>query len=393
MFVYKNLLLTLIVTTWNSLAKGDPVVPYTLAEPSEPSAAGRGGAFATSTDTVLFSLNPATLGAEAEKNSGWVTGGQFPHFIIGVNPLSKKLIQESINPKDNNNDSVANEILGKSGDSKEIFGRATAMPNLTLKRFRLTFFTNTMAFGYLSPTQTEQFTQVDGNLVGYSEKTDLFFRSDNGVAGSLSIPFKDTGFSIGTTVKYVHRISYYGELPTGDQVNKESTKEIKEDINRTRGVPVDVGIYKSLQKHRNIQFGVIAKDVGNTVYRGTKTGGKHQEVDHMTWGVGSAWHSSLRDTFVASTFMEVQNLNQKEYSPQEKVRIGLQLKLQDSDMKPAIALSGGFNGFGPTAGFNMDLIFLRVFGSMHKGRQNYVNHSSKTSTYRYLVGIDVDLLR
>lgn len=352
---------------------------------------GMGGATSAVADDgdALFT-NPAGIGREdGDKPKSLLRGAAFPSITLGVNQYTRGLYNVYNNGGATRDERLEKTILA-SGNKEVVYGRFTALPYFTIGHFQLGLFVDDYVQGYLEklePAAESEFSTPEApKTVDTRMKVEA--KSSAGAIVGFSLPYKNTGMSLGMTARYATRASLYRNVEMASGVARKSSQAALKAVNKTRGLAIDSGVLYRSSKSWAPAFALVFHDVGDAYYRKSPSG-KIDEVEKMNIVTGLSARPPLGKMFGAVVSFEAHHLNDKRVALRDKMRFGTEFLIGSSDTTAPLKVRFGHNLSSPSVGVSADLIFLHLDFATYREILNGPNGRRKDT--RYLLRTTVDL--
>ncbi len=314
---------------------------------------GMAGASAAIADdeSAIFS-NPAGIGQE-DNPKLILRGFAVPNLALGANQTTYRLLNDFGKTQSAGFDSVEN--LLSPNENSLLFFRGSTFPYITIQRFQVGLLIDATAQGYQALGSSTSGATWDRYIEAWQ-------RSQAGAVAGFSVPWRDTGASVGLTSRYMVRSSYFEELKiTGENVERNTRT-----MNKTRGCAWDVGFQFAPKKSAVPTMSFALRDVGNTWYRGMKSSDEN-EIEKANLMLGLLWKVSINRSSGTQVLFttEGHHLNDSRVSDKDKFRLGSELRIGERVTPTPFALRIGHNLSGFAYGASLDLLLLKAeIGSM-----------------------------
>ena len=334
--------------------------------------------------------NPGGIGDEdGDKSKNFLRGASFPNVTLGINKYTRELYKAYSNGAETRDQKVEQGI--RTSQNKEVlYGRFTAFPYVTLKRFQLGVLIDTVGQGYLhniEPAEASEYSTVQAPK-SVTSKMKISSQSQIAIVSGFSIPYKNTGISFGVTVRYASRASLYKDVEMNEEVAADSAKAASRAVNKTRGLGVDLGLlYRSTNSWRP-SAALVVHDLANSRYKAlnSKYENEHEKTNVV---LGFSVMPINGRIFGTTAAFEAHHLTDTRVTFADKMRIGLEFALGPTDGHAPVSVRVGHNLVAPSFGLAADLVFLKVdlssFGEPIEGP------TGRRIDTRYLMRFLVDL--
>ncbi len=301
-------------------------------------------------ENAIFS-NPAGIGQE-DNPKLILRGFAVPNIGLGTNRTTYRLLDNFGKTQNTGFTSVEN-LLNPTEDSI-LFCRGSTFPYITISRFQLGLLIDATAEGYQNIGATTPGAPWDRYL-------QVWQRSQAGGVAGFSVPWKDTGASVGLTTRYMFRSSYFEEIIiTGDNIQRN-----EKPLNKTRGFAWDLGFQFAPKKSLLPSMSFALRDVGNTRYYGIKDTDS-AEIEKANLMMGLLWKTTIsRSAGTTLLFTsEAHHINDNRVKTIDRFRLGSELRLGERVTPTPFSLRLGHNLSGFAYGASIDLLLLKAeFGS------------------------------
>lgn len=328
-------------------------------------AMGMGGAsVAVADDGDAIFLNPAGIGREdGERTKNILRGAQFPNVTVGANKYSLGLYR-AYRDAEEKSAAVERTIL-EARERDVVYGYASMFPYLTVMRFQMGLLASAWGEGYVTrhDAPRESAYSTEGKPLAYDRTITAYGMSQTGAVAGFSLPYKQTGFSLGVTGRYAVRTSFYRDVEASAETAREEGESYSSSLNATRGVGVDVGALWSFRSAGGPAVGLTLRDVGDTRYRPVRAT-DHAEIERMNLGAGVSLRPELAKEVALLFAADVQRINDGRLPLRDKVKMGFELGVGSLlGARAPFSLRAGHNLRAPSFGVGVDLLFVKIDAS------------------------------
>jgi len=354
-------------------------------------AEGMGGAaVAVADDGDAVFLNPAGVGREDGFRSKLILrGASFPNLTFGANKYTLGLYRAYQGASDKQT-SVEKTIL--SARSKDtVYGYASAFPYITVLRFQMGVLASAWGEGSLArfdTPQTSEFTEPGAPLT-YDRKITATGLAQAGAVAGFSLPYKNTGFALGVAGRFAYRNSFNRAIEASETVARKSSGAFLAGRNSTRGAALDLGALYDIDAPANPAIGVTVRDVGDTTYAHTKSGG-HDEIERTNISAGVSLRPEISKSLGVILAADVSRIPDGRLTLRDKVKMGVEVGFGGFVAAPFV-LRAGYDLRAPSVGLGVDLVFLRLDASYFGDTVQGTNGSPTRVDMRTLMKATIDL--
>lgn len=323
-----------------------------------------GAAIAVADDGDALFLNPAGIGGEdGERSKTILRGAQFPNATVGANRYTLGLYRAYRDAKEKST-AVERTIL-EARERDVVYGYASMFPYLTILRFQMGLLASAWGEGYVTRHDTPRASAYSTKEapLSYDRTITAYGMSQTGAVAGFSLPYKQTGFSLGVAGRYAMRTSFYRDVEASGETARKEGERYSSSLNATRGVGVDVGALWNIRAAGGPALGLTLRDVGDTRYRGVRSS-DHAEIERTNLGLGVSLRPELAKEVALLFAADVQRITDGRLPLRDKVKIGFELGVGSLlGARAPFSLRAGHNTRAPSLGVGVDLLFVKIDAS------------------------------
>lgn len=354
--------------------------------------------------------NPSWIGVESRAMQKNVLRGlYFPAVTLGANGTTRSLGRAYFGGRGSTQTSIEN-FLKAAQNEQTPYALFEMYPSVTLWRVQWGLFARAQVEGYVwqpsaegaassppsgSPTQSSRISTDVFSLVDSSSQMSVQALVERGTSVSLSTPYKNTGLTLGVTVRPTWRSEYSGDVTLSEPLASETAKDLRAKFNETRAVPVDFALNVRIPRWTmKPSMGIKLEDVGDTYYRGANP--SHQTVVKKTnLSVGVAGWLFQGKKVSSQCTVAGQNLNDDRVAKSSAVGAGCEILVNGQTEGDVVANAPLVLRFGGTKdglayGLSWDMPFAILEVGSNVASVNGPLGSSPRSDRRYFLRLSVD---
>ncbi|NBO39413.1 hypothetical protein EBU99_12605 [bacterium] len=354
--------------------------------------------------------NPAWTGLESKaRQKATLRGVWVPGVTVGANATTGHLAKAYFAGNGSTQKSLEN-FLTEAKNQQTPYGFFELYPSFGLGFLQWGLFARVRVEGYVWQPSSQVQTTAEGSAgtlpvsgrIGIdpfslteTAQMDVCASVQRGTSLSFSIPYKNTGVTLGATARPTWRSDYSGTVALAEPLRTDAAKDLRARFNETHGIPVDAAMTIRLPQLRmKPSVGFKWDDLGDTIYNAANS--SHQSlVEKSSLSAGAAAWMFQSKSLSAQCSVAGHHLNDTRIKKSSAFGGGCEFYLMGQTEVDAVAespliLRMGGNSDGLAYGLSWDMPFAVLEIASNVGSvEGPVGYSARKDR-RYFLRFTVD---
>ena len=263
---------------------------------------------------------------------------------------------------------------------------ARVFPSLVFGRFQIGYLYQLYVNAYSTQNKTQQPSSYDPALT-YNSTVTIYERQRSGGVLGFSLPYQDTGVSVGITSYYTSDTVVSNSYEVSEETLIPATAAYKNDRHKGAILSFDGGLFFEREKKgHKVSVGISAKNFHQQIISST-TKNRDFLLEELNVSAGLGYKFVFRKGFHLKTSFDLSHINDKRAQLADKMRIGIQLGIGSKSyaISNPLVLYLGSDFKSVSYGLSLNLIFFRL--ELASFMEPYKFDSKKRLNRRYAVNI------